>query len=844
MSADNDRKADPGANGAKPAVKTVVGVPALPPADRPSDMEMTRELPPQEGPHEEEPATALDVKAMSTADAERVLASAKPPGVAGALPRPPTTAPMKTAPPPAEMFVGLGRPKTGGPVEIEKPTRPGVAPQPGVSAKGRSTLLLDSSVPPTTGEARDPDSSAERPPIVVPATGAMAPKAVTQPPPWGEGAARVAPSIPHRPPAAGQHHALPIEEISSSLLLPDASGEAAAQNAEELSGSVLIEEPPDGKGPLVVTRPGAPSAPPRATPSVKPPVPKSSSGRPVPHAHRSLLGMPELPKSTPAPNLDLLPRPPPTPAPDAQGNAVPPPDLETPPDLFAGVAWPPPPAQHDQEAVTLLREPAIAHPGQSARPPAVGQAPSGSPPSPVTGDIEVTRLPRGGLQPMFEAVERIARKVHAAAVPAAVAFHKTVRTVGVPAVEAVRTALRKEPRPKWFLPAVAGAGLVVGIGMVGLIVGVVRRGSDEARDRPTASSSATPGALPGASASSPVTPPPSAPALAACTVAGSPHVIAPGATVAAGVEIVRLGDDLALGFAPTDHDAIAVRFDAASMSAITTAKAHAREIVHRVTPLANAKGSLSLVVDTDRKNDHLQGRRTVLADPPLQLGAADGHVAWAPLGRAPAGELWPVDDPGGIEALRGAVEGAGEPTVALAFRRGGAILMGTAAGTSALAPKGNLSRVEGLGTAVGSPAIAVNHGVILVAWSDRPSSDDPWHLRWVRFQAGEAPGTPTTFAPPPGGKGGQAMSPGLAALPGGRFLLVWTEGPASGHDVRAITLSPDGTPIGAPLEISNAGNNAGQGQAAVTAGGQGAVAFLESGGSGFQVVATPIACGP
>src|ERR1019366_167272 len=155
-----------------------------------------------------------------------------------------------------------------------------------------------------------------------------------------------------------------------------------------------------------------------------------------------------------------------------------------------------------------------------------------------------------------------------------------------------------------------------------------------------------------------------------------------------------------------------------------------------------------------------------------------------------------------------------------------------------LAPKGDLSHVEGLGTAVGSPAIALSAGGAMVAWSDRASSDEPWRLRWTRFDAGGTPSAPETFTPPAGGKGEQAMSPSLSALPGGRFLFVWTEGPASGHDVRALTFGPDGKPIGAPLVISNVGVNAGQGQAAVTASGQGVVAFLESGGNGFQVVAT------
>ena len=87
------------------------------------------------------------------------------------------------------------------------------------------------------------------------------------------------------------------------------------------------------------------------------------------------------------------------------------------------------------------------------------------------------------------------------------------------------------------------------------------------------------------------------------------------------------------------------------------------------------------------------------------------------------------------------------------------------------------------------------------------------------------------------------MSPSLTAVPGGRFLLVWTEGPAAGHVLRALTLGPDGRAIGAPLELSTEGANAGQGQAAVAENGAGVVAFLESGKKGFEVAATSIVCG-
>jgi hypothetical protein len=408
-----------------------------------------------------------------------------------------------------------------------------------------------------------------------------------------------------------------------------------------------------------------------------------------------------------------------------------------------------------------------------------------------------------------------------------------------------------ESRPRWFLPAVAVAGLAVGIGLVAIIVSAVRGGGDTDKTREAASGHATPTTSEAPTALTPTsatavapTATTAAPSFVPCTVTGPPHVIAPNATVNAGVEVVRLGDDLALGFAPSDHEAIAVRIDPGTLSAGATARARSHDPVRRVTPIANGQGGLALLADADRKNDRLQGRRTVLGDPPLQLGASDGHVAWARVGGAPAGQLWSIDEGANVESLRGASNGDGDRTVALAYRRGSTVWMGVAAGSAAMAPKGDLAHVDGLGTAIGSPAVALGDGVVLVAWADRASSDVPWKLRWVRFVVGGAPGATETFVPPAGGKGEQAMSPAITAISGGRFLLVWTEGPMSGHDVRALTLSSEGKPLGAPLVISNVGVNAGQGQAAVTPSGRGVVAFLESSESGFQIGATPITCSP
>jgi hypothetical protein len=208
VSADKDGKANPPV--AKPATKTVVGVPSLPvPPDRPSDMEMTRELPPKRRNPDatDEQETALTA-AVTVAEADRVLArtgftqeeiptaqggggaptpSPRTPSVAGAVPKAPPRAPTQTPAPSRDTYKGVPRAASPRPsMDAEKTTRPGVAPQTGISPKGRSTLLLDSSAPP----ASPGDASQEGPPIVVPGTTAMPPNSVTQPPPWSEGAAR------------------------------------------------------------------------------------------------------------------------------------------------------------------------------------------------------------------------------------------------------------------------------------------------------------------------------------------------------------------------------------------------------------------------------------------------------------------------------------------------------------------------------------------------------------------------------------------------------------------------------------------------------------------------------
>jgi len=445
--------------------------------------------------------------------------------------------------------------------------------------------------------------------------------------------------------------------------------------------------------------------------------------------------------------------------------------------------------------------------------------------------VEVTALPRTRV----EALEHAARS-------AVATLQSRIRSAGV---------LPRGPRAPWFWAAIAIPTVAIGAALVALVLS-----PDDAERRHGAAGTARSSA---ATTSSPARPLPSPatsssarteapapvldPRLKPCVIAGSSHAVAPRAIVGAGVEVRPFGEDVAIGFAPDDHEAVGMRLDARSLAASAASKVQSKDPIRRVLPVAIA-GGLGLTVDADRKGDHLTGRRSLPVDPPLQIGVFGANLVWSYAGGPVAGTLWPLEGEGDVEALRGATEGApGDTITAIAFRRGNTVWLGTATGYKALAPKGSLGRVRGLGPTIGSPAVALNDGVAIAAWADRTSPDNPWSLRWVRFKAGEAPGTPRAFVPPPGGQGGQAMSPGLAAVPGGRFLLVWTEGPMSFHHVRALTLSSDGDPVGRPLAISADGANAGQGQAAVSPAGTGIVAFLESTEDGFRVAAAPIACG-
>lgn len=399
---------------------------------------------------------------------------------------------------------------------------------------------------------------------------------------------------------------------------------------------------------------------------------------------------------------------------------------------------------------------------------------------------------------------------------------------------------RTKDKPPWFLPVIAGSlAFAVLILFAAGVKALVHSSGSAATATAASSSGSAPASLPAAptvTGTATGVPPPAHAKPMVCATTGPSRSVAPKALVASGVEVVAVDGKLALGFAPAPKEATVELLDPATGSSVSALHLRETARVRRVLALDASKAA----VDVNRKGDVLLGRRTLRAATPIDVGESDGAVAWAPHGSDQALKLWPLPHPDArVEALRGDAlpNGAG---FAVAFRHAGGVWFGAFGGTPP-APFGPLLHVQGLGPRVGSPAIAASGDRVMVAWADRASKDDPWSVRYATFRPHDTSVEARSFALPTGGLGEHAMSPSIAPLGEGRFLLVWTEGPVSSHQVRGISFL-DGEPTGAPFTASSEGVNAGQGQAAVLADGRGVVAFLAAAGHGFEVHAAPIHC--
>jgi hypothetical protein len=770
------------------------------PLARPSETLAGAMRPPRTG---EDANTGVDITALSPADAERLLAV--------------------TGPANATLIQGGGLATVHGVPALEQPSAPALPPPP---------PLRPSSVPPAAAAPATPEAPGESPfpPRESPGTKLLTPA-------YGQGqTVPILPLTPHAPhvigspgttpsgrpaPVRSSKPPPPLRKRGQTLMLYGGAPRDADTPAEEAKAAEA--------SPINVPAPGAQA-------------PKAVTQAP-PWTEGSAKFDPTIPKA-PLPNL-----------PPMRGM------LDSIEEITGSVLL-----SEDSSADVTQKKPKIEDLSDSHVLPADASGPAMQiPPAPLLPVVPAP--PPMSEQPRSEDFATIPLAARGAAIPATIPAGPPAETsssspsapvdapreshVPVPPPSASRrivhdlNELWAQPESRWKVGAIAVGSFVVLIGVVSIVRAVSGPGSAETAKNavisavPSAPSTAEPattegrGAAPGTASGAK-----SIASTAACVNGSVAHIIAPRAQIRVGVETATSTNRIGLGFAASEKEGLAVSLDPTSLTASgLPAKSHSKETIKRLVPVFAGKG-LSAIIDADHKGEPMLGARSA-NDGSFVLGASEGKLAWASRATDAPHAVFPLEGDEPVEALRAVPLSQGG--YAVAFRQGTSIYVGAMSADKSA--NGALSRIAGLGPQIGSPALAASGGSALVVWADRAGTTDPWMLRVLRFQPGQPLGAPRPFVIPPGGLGEQAMSPGITSVSGDRFLLSWTEGPVSSHQVRAQTLSAAGDPLGTPMTISGEGINAGQGQPAVLADGRGLVVYLASptGGTG-QVVATPVSC--
>jgi len=263
---------------------------------------------------------------------------------------------------------------------------------------------------------------------------------------------------------------------------------------------------------------------------------------------------------------------------------------------------------------------------------------------------------------------------------------------------------------------------------------------------------------------------------------------------------------VAVGFAQTGTYAVGITIDPRTLDRDQIFREARQQKLVSVVPTAD-QGKLHFQVV--REGFVLASARAVDATTPFFLGTTSEALARV-VGKELPTPIWsfPEADQSTVPRIA-TVPGLGH---AVALRRGG---KGGDIAAGWLEPSGaKKSEMLGIradGNFAGTPAIAASEDAILIAFASRKTDGPSWNIVLATAKHGQLPATASRFTLPPGGPGGDAMSPAIGALTAGRWLLAWTEGPSGNRVARAEVLDRDLTPLSDPLNLSPDGANAGQG---------------------------------
>ncbi len=565
-------------------------------------------------------------------------------------------------------------------------------------------------------------------------------------------------------------HAYEVQELRSAL------PPGAARPPREPKRQPRFKEAPipPARLSIVSSPPPAPSARKARRPPTAPPPPNRSKARAV--IRNSALAPPE-PTRAPIPTLAEIS------APSATTTlrpprAVPPPPRGVPPE--PRTSDPGPRKQVDTPIPELVPEIALNRTAQLSE---VAIAEKTPPPGSGAPLAEKTPLPgSASAGPIVGALAQTVRERSASLI----GLSNSERSRATqPGLRRLHAAAERASRLQTLVIALGAATAALLAIVIGLLL---------TRSAPKPESST-------AQAAEPEPPPPTGP----CTVSGAALRIAPSylMTIPPYAARVPSGDRVAIGLAANPSLALGLTVDPETLDSASSFSHRAKAPISAVVPLTRG-GKLRFV--DDRSGGSMRFTRTVDQASPFKIGVIKAGFA-VQKAAAPPKLLWPLQSQD-ISEPRLAETDHG---LAVTFRQGGQsgqIMLGW------LTTKGmkqtELSKIQGA-KFVGTPTVAANEEEVLVAFAARTEKTATWGIYLGRAPHGQVPSSTRPFTPPPGGPGGMAISPAVVGLPGGRWLLQWTEGSPGAFQVRALTLDQKLTAIGTPLDISPPKLNAGQG---------------------------------
>jgi hypothetical protein len=270
---------------------------------------------------------------------------------------------------------------------------------------------------------------------------------------------------------------------------------------------------------------------------------------------------------------------------------------------------------------------------------------------------------------------------------------------------------------------------------------------------------------------------------------------------------VPQSERLAVGFAD-GKTALGMTLDPSTLDRDHVFQQSERKPVVAATPTT---ASDKLAFQVVRDDDPVSPAAVVNASPPFIIGLHKEAISRAVIAESdePPSSVWD-GIVGDITTPHVAtVQGTGH---AISFRVGGKD--GTVRAGWLTRDGARLSELSEIVTDaefIGTPDIGGNQTGALVAFAARRPGQRDWGVQTARMALGAEAQTATWFDIPSGGPGQSAISPLVAGLDGGRWLIAWTEGSTGNREVRLQVLSSDARPLGPPSRISPSGTNAGQG---------------------------------